>query len=503
MKRALTVLLLVVLAAGMCFAQKAADKQVLIIGADANPAGFDPHKNTAFSSVRIMNRLYEPLMDFDASGKLVGKLAESWTNPDDTTYVFTLRKGVYFHNGREMVAQDVKNTFERILDPNAGCIARSNFTLVTAINVLDKYRVEFKLKEPLAPFLTNFTAIYTSIIPKEFLDANNGSLSAAVCGTGPFKMSEFVPDNHVTLVKHDKYWMPGIPKLDGLKFAIIPDEAARLAAIRTGSVHYTTLGPQNAALVRNNKNIEVKSYQTRDYYYLGFNFEKKPFDDVRVRRAFSLAADRDDIIKRALKGEAMLSGAVSPTLPQWAIDVSKNPWFKRDLAKAKALLAEAGFPNGLDVEMTVPSSYPDVVAVAQVLQQQLVEAGIRTTIKQLEIGQYVDAWRKKGHTIMAGKNGAGIDPDRSLYFFFHTSGSANVWGYSNKEFDKLVEKAKVTLDAAKRSELYDKAQDILYSDAANLFFASPETYAFINSKVKDFSPNVANPEEFKFAWISE
>ncbi|MCP5453752.1 MAG: ABC transporter substrate-binding protein [Spirochaetaceae bacterium] len=501
MKKTVAIVAMLAIAFGAAFGQKLADKQVLIIGADANPAGIDPHKSTAYSSVRITNRVYETLVDMDESGRLVGKLAESWTNPDDTTYVFTVRKGVYFHNGRLMTAQDVKNTFDRILDPANGCTARSNFSLVESVTALDDYHVQFKLKQALAPFISNFTSIYTAIIPKEVLDANSGSLANVACGTGPFKLAEWIPDNQVRLVKHDQYWMAGYPKLDGITYKIIPDEAARLAALRTGSIHYTTLSAQNVELVARNKNIVVKSYQTRDYYFLGFNFTQKPFDDVRVRQAFSLAVDRQDIIKKALKGEGIVAGAVSPTLEQWAIDVSKNPWYKKNVAKAKALLAEAGYPSGLDVEMTVPSSYPDVVAVSQVLQQQLAAAGIRVTIKQMEIGQYVAAWKSKGHQVMAGKNGAGIDPDRSLYFFFHTKGSANVWGYSNPEFDSLVEQAKVTIDQSKRAALYAKAQEILYADAANVFFASPKTYCFISSKVKGFEPIVSNPEDFKFATI--
>jgi len=501
MKKKLALALILAAAFSAAFGQKLADKQVLLIGADANPAGIDPHKSTAYSSVRITNRLYETLVDMDESGKLVGKLAESWANPDDTTYVFTLRKGVFFHHGREMKAQDVKDTFDRILDPANGCTARSNFALVTSVTVLDDYRVQFKLKQPMAPFLSNFTSIYTAIIPKDVLDANAGSLANAASGTGPFKLAEWIPDNQVRLVKHDKYWMKGLPKLDGITYMIIPDEAARLAALRTGSIHYTTLSAQNVALVAKNKNIVVKSYQTRDYYYLGFNFTQKPFDDIRVRQAFSLAVDRPDLIRKALKGEGVIAGAVSPTLRDWSIDVSKNPWFRKNQTKAKALLAEAGYAAGLDVEMTVPGTYPDVVAVAQVLQQQLGQVGIRVTLKQMEIGQYVDAWKKKGHQVMAGKNGAGIDPDRSLYFFFHSKGSANVWGYANPEFDRLVEEAKVTLDQSKRQALYVKAQEILYEDAANLFFASPMTYCFINAKVKDFNPIVSNPEDFKYATI--
>ncbi|MBU0927534.1 MAG: ABC transporter substrate-binding protein [Spirochaetes bacterium] len=501
MKRIVAIVAMLAVAFGAAFGQKLADKQVLIVGADANPAGIDPHKSTAYSSVRITNRIYETLVDMDETGKLVGKLAESWTNPNDTTYVFTVRKGVYFHNGREMTAQDVKYTFDRILDPANGCTGRSNFKLVESVNVLDKYRVEFKLSQPLAPFLSNFTSIYTAIIAKEVLDANAGSLANVACGTGPFKLAEWIPDNQVRLVKHDKYWLAGYPKLDGVTYMIIPDESARLAALRTGSIHYTTLSAQNVELVKKNRNIVVKSFQTRDYYFLGFNFTQKPFDDVKVRQAFSLAVDRPDLIRKALKGEGVIAGAVSPTLKQWAIDVSKNTWFRKNQTKAKALLAEAGYASGIDVEMTVPSSYPDVVAISQVLQQQLAGVGIRVTLKQMEIGQYVDAWKKKGHQVMAGKNGAGIDPDRSLYFFFHSTGSANVWGYSNPDFDKLVEEAKVTLDQAKRSALYNQAQEILYQDAANLFFASPMTYCFINAKVKGFEPIVSNPEDFKFATI--
>lgn len=480
--------------------EKLADEQILIIGTDAEPAGLDPHKSTAFSSVRITSKLYESLVMTDENMNVVPSLAESWEIPNDTTYVFKLKKGVKFHNGREMKADDVKYTFERILNPDNACIAKSYFKTVSDINVLDDYTIEFKLNEPYAPFLSYMTSVYASIVPKEVVE-ENGDLMQVVCGTGPFILEEWIPDNQIKLKKNNDYHIQGFPKLDGVVLMVMTDESSRLAALRTGAVHLTTLGSQNLKLVESNKDIVVKSYQSKDYTFLGFNMNIEPFNDVRVRQAMSLAVDRNELAKIVFNGDAVMSGPVPPAYGKWALNVEENEYFKQDIEGAKQLLKEAGYENGFEVNITVPSSYPEVVSTAQVLQQQFEKIGITSTIKQLEIGQYVEAWKKTDHQVMAGKNGSGTDPDRALSFFFNTNGSANVWGFSDEVFDELTNKGKVTVVDNERVDLYRQAQKRLFELSPNLFFNAPMKYYFVRKGVDGFEPNVFNPEDLRYIQI--
>ena len=474
-----------------------ADDQSLIIGTDAEPSGIDPHKSTAFSSVRVTAKLYESLVQTDESMNIVPSLAESWEIPDDTTYIFKLKEGVKFHNGREMKADDVKYSFERILNPDNACIAKSYFKTLSEINVKDVYTIEFKLSEPYAPFMSYLTSVYASIVPKEVVE-ENGDLMQVECGTGPFTLGEWVPDNQMTLIKNPNYHVEGLPKLDIVVLMVMTDESSRLAALRTGAVHVTTLGSQNLELVKNNEDIVIKSYQSKDYTFLGFNTTIEPFNDVRVRQAMSLAVDREELAKIVFNGDAVVSGPVPPAFGKWALNVKENEYFNQNIEKAKELLKEAGYENGFEVEITVPSSYPEVVSTAQVLIQQFEKIGITATIKQLEIGQYVDAWKTTDHQVMAGKNGSGTDPDRALSFFFNTNGSANVWGFSDETFDNLVNQGKVTVDTDERVSLYIDAQEKLFELSPNLFFNAPMKYYFVRSNVEGFNPNVFNSEDLRY-----
>lgn len=477
-------------------------EQVLIIGAESDPVGLDPHTNTAHSSTRVINQVYERLVETDEQMYFIPSLAESWTIKDDTVYTFKLRQGVMFHNGREMTAEDVKYSFERILNPETAAIAQSYFSKVSEINVLDTYTIEFVLSEPFAPFLSNASSIYASIVAKEVVE-ENGDLNTVMVGTGPFKYDSWVPDNEFVLVKNENYWIESQPKLDTLKFLTMADEASRLAALRSGAIHMSSLGAQNAQLVKNNDAINVVSYEAKDYTFLGFNMNIEPFNDVKVRQALSLATDRQALIDIVYKGEAVFSGPVPPAFGRWAYDVKNNEYFKHDVEKAKALLAEAGYPDGFEVEITALSSVKNVVDTAVVLQQQWAEVGVVATVKQLEIGQYVDAWKNTDHQVMAGLNGSGTDPDRAISFFFNTEGNANVWGFSDDKLDELTNTAKITTDEDKRVSLYLEAQERLFELSPNLFFSAAMKYNFVSSNVKGYAPTVFVPEDLREVTITE
>lgn len=472
-----------------------AKEQILQYATDGEPAGLDPHKVPAAASIRIYGKIYNSLVDMDENGEFQPELSESWKQPDDVTYIFKLKQGVKFHNGREMTADDVKYSFERILNPDTAAVGRSYFSKVQSVEAVDKYTVKFSLSDPYAPFMAYMTSVYASIVPKEVVE-EKGNLMQTACGTGPFMLKEWIPDNHVTLVKNPSYFMDGQPKLDGIVFHIMPDESSRLAALRTGKVHITKLSPQSIPLVKDNKDINIISYQSNEYSYLGFNMTIEPFNNKKVRQAISLAVNRPEIAQTIYGGNAVVSGPVPPSLKKWSIDVESTEMYQYNIEKAKQLLAEAGYPNGFETVITA-GLYDDIRDTAQLLQKQLEAIGIKATIQNLESGQYVDAWKNKNHQMMAGRNGSGSDPDRALGFFFSTKGSANVWGYSNPEFDALTEEAKITVDETKRLELYKKAQEILIDDSPNLFIISPMDYYFTRTELKGFNPDTFNTEDFE------
>ncbi|WP_099159821.1 ABC transporter substrate-binding protein [Virgibacillus ndiopensis] len=469
-------------------------EQVLKIANDQEPAGLDPHKTPAHSSVRVYSKVYEGLVTFDENMKIVGQLAKDWEQPNDTTYIFNLVEGVKFHNGREMTAEDVKYSFERILNKETASHIASYFSNVKNIEVLGDYQIKFELTEPNATFLTNLTNSSAAIVAKEVVE-ENGDLQQVAVGTGPFKFKEWVPDSTVTLVKNEDYYIDGLPKLDKVVYYTMKEEAARLSAIRTGEIDLTTLTAKSASLLKDQEAVNVKGYQSLEYSYVGFNVAKEPFNDPKVRQALSLATDRQSIADIVWDGDAIISGPIAPSMGDWAIDVEKEELYQRNLEKAKELLAEAGYPDGFSTVITTASTYADMVDTAQLLQQQWKEIGVDTEIQQIEWGEYIDTWSNTSADILVGRNGSGTDPDRAMNYFFHTDGSANVWNFSNSEYDAIVEKGKSTVDQEKRKEIYVEAQKKLLNLSPNLFLVSPKNYVAVRDGVEGYTPYPHNGED--------
>lgn len=479
-----------------------AAEQTLLIAADQDPSGLDPHKVTAHSSIRITGKVYEGLLQFDDDMELAPQLAESWEQVDDTTYIFKLREGVKFHNGREMTAEDVKYSFDRIKDPETASIGASYFTSVEDIEILGDYEIQFHLSDAYAPFLSYIAHSSAAIVPQEVVE-EHGDLNQEAVGTGPFVFEEMVPDTHVILSKNEDYYIEGQPKLDGLKYLTMIDESSRIAAVRTGQIHLTTVSPESVSLLEANEELEIINYYTLDYNYLGINAEREPFNDERVRQAISLAVDRNELINTVMGGDAQLTGPVPPSLGNWSIDVSQHEMYEHNIEKAKELLEEAGFGDGFEAEIGVPGTYRDRVADGQMIQQMLAQIGIDVTIVQLEWGDYIDAWNEGRYDMLTGRNGAGTDPDRSLNFFFHTEGSANVWGFSDEEFDELAEKGRFEVDQGTREQIYFDAQDRLLTQAPNLFLYNPQNYIVISKNVSDYMPLPHSSERFHDTYLSE
>ncbi|MFD1018345.1 ABC transporter substrate-binding protein [Thalassobacillus hwangdonensis] len=462
-------------------------EQVLKIANDQEPAGLDPHKTPAHSSVRIYSQVYSGLVQFDENMEVQGDLAKDWEQPDESTYIFNLREGVTFHNGNEMTAEDVKYSFERIMAEETASHIASYFSNVESIEVLGDYQVQFNLKSADATFLSNLTNASAAVVDQTVVEENEDLQQVAV-GTGPFKFVEWVPDNKVVLEKNEDYYNEDLPKLSKVEYYTMKDESARLSAIRTGEVDLTTLTAKSSSLLENQDNLTVKDYQSLEYSYVGFNVDVEPLNDAKVRQALSLATNRESIADIVWNGDAVVSGPVAPSMGDWSIDVKEHELYSNNLDKAKQLLEEAGYADGFDITITTASTYADMVDTAQILKQQWAEIGVNADIEQVEWGAYIDTWLNTSADVLIGRNGSGTDPDRALSYFFHTEGSANVWNYSNTNFDELVEKGKVTTDKEKRKEIYTEAQELLLEDSPNLFLVSPMKYVAVSNSVEGFTP---------------
>ena len=476
-----------------------AEGNVLRYGAETEPAGFDPHTISSHASIRVMNQVYNQLVDVNENLEVVPELATSWEISDDNlTYTFHLADNVYFHSGRKMTAEDVKYSYERILNPDLGALGNSASYAggVDTIEVVDEATVKMTLKAVNVAFLSSQSSSYCSIVDKDVVEANEGSLLRADAGTGPYTLGEWVADNHVTVNAYDKYFNEaGKASFDAIEFYVMTDASSRLNALRTGAVDLIVADTAMLDLVGENDPIQVISYQTRDYVGLFMNCGREPFSNPLVRQAVNYALNREEIIEFAFNGKATVSGFVPASLGHWAVDVAENEYYTQNIEKAKALLAEAGYPNGFETVITVGLE-DGIRDMGMVAQQQLAEIGVKVNVQDVERGQYLDAWNGHDFDIMVCQNGAGSDPSRAVGFFFKTGSSANIQDYSNARVDELCELAQSTTDTAKREEYYKEATNIILNDCVVAIVASPQEYFLASTALQGFAPNASNANNF-------
>ncbi len=467
------------------FAAGPAEK-VLTIGVDQEAVGLDPHVVTSFSSMRRIDLLYSRLVRLDDNFVVVPDLAESWDIPDNLTYIFHLRKGVKFHNGREMTATDVQYSLNRVLDPKTASPGSSYISLVKAIDVVDKYTVKLSLSAPLASLLDGLTSNNLSIVPKEVVDAN-GNLQKVECGTGPFMLKEWVADNSMTLVKNPDYFEKGAPSLDKIIFRVIPEQASLLAGVKSGDLDMATIN--DGAIIRQaakDPKVVVMSKPGLNMRIFSFNCTRKPFDDVRVREAVSLALDRSEVLTIAEFGMGKPTGPIPVAATQWALPLAKLPFSAVDIARAKKLLADAGFPNGFSFKITCASTYEGGLAVAQVAQDELKKIGINADLEVVEWGVYIDKWVKRDYDSMIELRGGSGEPDRFLYRTFYSTGGVNNFLFKDADVDKLLDQGRTQTKVADRKATYDKLQAALSEKAPAVFLYCPNENQVVSSKVSGF-----------------
>jgi len=458
----------------------------LIIGVDQEVVGLDPHIVTAFSSFRRIDLLYNRLVKLDYNLNIIPDLADSWEIPDSLTYIFHLKNGVKFHNGRELTADDIKFSLERVLDSKTGSPGRSYIAPISNIEAINKYTVRIKLSFPLASFLSGLASNNCAIVPKEEVE-KYGNLQRNAVGTGPFKLEEWVPDNYMKLVRNPSYFEKGFPYLDAVIFRVIPEQTSLLAGIKSGSLDMATINEGSIILqAKKDPNLVVVQIPGLNLRTFGFNNTRKPFNDVRVREAIALAIDRDEIVTAAEFGMAQPSGPLPASVKKWAKPLEELPFSKRNLKKAKELLIEAGYPDGFSFNIVTSSSYEGGLAVAQVIQSQLKKIGLRPELEVVEWGIYIDRWVKRDFDSMVELRGGSPEPDRFLYRTLHSTGGVNNFLFKDEEVDKLLDEGRRLIKFEDRKPIYDKIQVLLSEKMPVIFLYVPLETQVLSPNVKNF-----------------
>jgi len=436
----------------------------LKVALPSNVNTLDPAKTKIGEEYIINFLVYSGLTELDSGGKAKPDLAESWTASEDLkTWTFKLRKGVKFHDGREFDSEDAKATIARVMDRSTGSTARVNFDIVASIETPDKYTVVFNLKIPYSGFADILGDRQTRIVPRDKLDtiANNPD------GTGPFQLVEFKPGDRIELKKNPNYYVPGTPKLDGIIFRIMPETAARIAAIDTGAVDLVwDLPPEVIDQFKSNKKVVIDSVPTSSWDGLIMNAARKPFDDVRVRHAVSLAIDKKALVELSLFGYGTPTHTMIPPSSPYFND--KIP-IAVDIAQAKKLLADAGFPNGFETTLYVPSGRPTRERIGVGAAEMLKAIGVKVDLQRVPWDKFVKDIEGK-EAFYADGFYSRPTLDTSIYPWYHSTGSWNstLWNYKNPEMDKVLDAARAAKTDDERAKYYKEFQQIAVDQPAGV-----------------------------------
>ena len=316
------------------------------------PENLDPTMNLSSLRSQVGVSLFDSLVGRDADGKIVGELAESWRALDDRTWQLKLRRGVSFHNGEPFNAEAVRFTFQRVLNPEQKSPNRATVSEVERVDVVDDLTVNLVLRSPYAPFLARLID-FPMVPPRYTAERGNQGLALRPVGTGPFRFVELMKDDHMIVEAFDKHWR-GQPRVKRIVFKPIPEPFTRTAALRNGEVDLITTVPPNIAVeLERVAGVRVQRVPSTWQIYLGLNAFKKPLSDVRVRQALNSATDVDAIIKNVMDGNGRrLEGPFTPNV--FGFDPSVKG-YAPDPARARRLLAEAGYPDGADVTLDAPA----------------------------------------------------------------------------------------------------------------------------------------------------
>jgi peptide/nickel transport system substrate-binding protein len=370
-------------------APKAAVKDTLTVAINGQPANLQPQQPVGRLNELVDALIFDSLTTRDPQGKLVPALAESWKRIDDTTWEFKLRSGVKFHNGDPLTSDDVKFSYEQLVLAEAAKSPHLTFLqTIKEVKVVDPTTFQILTKQPDVLLPSRVFDLYGSIVPMKYYqqvgDAKFGT--AAPIGTGPFKFVEWVKDSQITLAANEDYWGTKTP-FKKLVLRFITDDAARMAALLAGEVDIASnVPPTRVDEINANSKLEVRSGPSSRYYFLVMDTTKKPFDDVKVRQAINYALDRDALVKGVSRGFG--TPIASVFIPQtFGYDASFKPVY--DVNKAKALLGEAGYPNGLDIAFdSFTGSIVDHSKVSEAIAAQLEKAGIRAKLNVVDFGVF-------------------------------------------------------------------------------------------------------------------
>jgi peptide/nickel transport system substrate-binding protein len=464
----------------------------IVWGLESDPAHVAPFGGILTANHWAKEFAYDSLVEWDKNLNVRPALAEKFDIVSKTEIRWTLKRGIRFHNGKELTAADVKYSVEKMLNPPLpGSISTlAQVPAIAGADVISKYVVRLRLKQPDARVIGFFAwQRYAPIVPEGLYDMIN--VSRGAIGTGPFRMLGYEPNDRVEYVKNPRFWKPGLPYMDSMQLKILSDEQARVAALRAGAIDGATLSVDVARTLASNNQMRVLKGPNAAFRELQMTIKKgenKPWHDQRVRLAVMHAIDRADIIKRIYSGEAEYSGFVPPGYGPWPLSDAelRQKYEKFDLPMAKKLMADAGMSRGFSVTMTT-FALQDYPLISAVVQSHLKRINIDVNIVAQEAGTFAAAnglgtfdWDLTGR----GMRG---DVDGYVAEFHPAAPVFKIWypEYKNIKAWRGIGNGRIELDPAKRLPIYKAAQRELLLNPVQIPLVAIKKYQVVRRRVQN------------------
>ncbi len=463
---------------------------VLTVGSLVEPPALDPFHQGADARIQVTTLIYQGLF-YEGESGAIPLLATGYSVSDDgMSYTFTLREGVTFHTGQDMTAADVKYSYDYIRDPDNGSPGAGDFSTVESIDVIDDYTVVFNLNAPNASLPMTLGNKYGAVVPTGTFDDENArsALNQQSVGTGPFQIATYEPNSFLELTAFDSYWQEGLPYLDGITFLFLPNNAALLVALRNERIDMAKLGrPQDAEQLEGADNLVIERWPSLGQMPLDLDSNYGPLQDVRVRQAIALAIDKEEILQASLGGYGtVIHTIVAGMQDTWGVPVEELEFQTQDLERARALMAEAGLADGVEMDLTTIAGFDWMDPAAVTLREQLSEIGITLNIQRVDLGVWIDNFRSRNMGLTFNEWATQPDPNMLFFRHFHMAPEgADFRNWNNEEASALLRQGRSTSDFEERRAIYAEFQRELDRTVPTIMLFSADIVTVANERVQN------------------
>lgn len=473
---------------------------VLQVGLADDPPELDPHLTTSNASRTVLHNIFATLVEVDKDLQVVPGIATSWDiSEDGKTYTFHLRDDVTFHDGTALDAEAVKYNFERMRDTDFGSARAGELVFVEDVTVDGPHTVTVRLSQPFGAFLPALASWSGMMVSPTAAEEHGRDFSQVLVGAGPFKFVERIRDDRLVVERFDGYFREGLPYLDRVIYRPFVDVDARILNLESGAVQIINTVPGKAVeQFSNSENLALSIVGGLGFRGLWINTQSADLGTAERRAAVSACIDRQVIVDTVFGNAAV--PAIGPFSPAtWVVDdTDEAP--KRDLERARALLAEAGVPDGFEFTLLITPD-EESIRVASIVAAMCQEVGIKINIQQAEFGSILSRMREGNYTAAQIELSPRNDPDLSAHPWFHSTGGVNFSHYANEDMDRLLDAARASVDQAERRALYREALEVFNRDFPYIFIYHLQEMKAFRNELKGYRHIPDSMMRFEDVWL--